>query len=216
MWDKILRDYRTAGLFLAPDKGGTGGGTAGEQEPGTSTGDGAGDAGNSAPNAGTGVQFTDEQQKALDRVVQERLKRAKEKWDADAKAAQEKATSEAEKERLKAQAEWQKLAEQHEARVKALEPLEAEVKAYGEAIDVLLAAKLKELGEAAAKAVEALPGSPGPLAKLNWLTANEALFASKQAGDGVGTPNRDKKKAPALSTGPGDGQQTTEKRWVQF
>lgn len=214
MWKNILRDYRE-GLYLAPDKGGAGGGTTDEQEPDTSTGDGAGDAGNSALNAGTGVQFTDEQQRAIDRVVTERLKRAKEKWDADAKSAADKASAEAEQARLKEQAKWQELAERHEARVKALEPLEAETKAYAEAVEALLAAKLKELGEAASKAVEALPGGPGPLAKLNWLTANEGLFAKQQAGDGVGTPNRDKKKAPAPSTGPGDGQ-TTEKRWVQF
>ena len=177
------------GLYRGPD----GGNTGGDQSPAGDgqTGDGTGA---NTPNAGnTSVQFTPEQQQHIDAAIAERLKRDKEKWESDAKAAEEAARAEAEKERLKQEAKWKELAEQHEARVKELEPLEAQVAAYAEAVDELLKAKLAELGDAAKKAVEALPGTAGPLEKLSWLTANAELFKAG-AGTTPGTPPRNKRQ----------------------
>jgi hypothetical protein len=202
------------GLYRNSD----GGGAGGEPPATTTTGDGTGAPGNQAPNAGQGqqVQFTAEQQSAIDRIIAERLTRAKAKWETDATAEADKAKAEAEKTRLKEQAEWQKLAETHEARVKELEPLEVQVKAYADAVEALLAARVKELGEQAKTAVEALPGTPGPLDKLNWLTANEALF-KPAAGNGVGTPGRSKPKPPTTGVVPVvESGQTTERKWVSF
>jgi len=181
------------GFYRAPDGAGGGGSDGGQDH--SDTGDGTG---NNAGGGGSNdqVTFTPEQQAHIDRVIGERLKRAKDKWEADAKEVQTKADQEAEAKRLKEQAEWQKLAEQHEARVAELEPqvkdLEGRVTAYGEAVTALLNAKLTELGDAAKTAVEALPGEPDALSKLTWLNANAALFASPGKSH-LGTPPKGRK-----------------------
>ena len=129
------------------------------------------------------VEFTAEQQAHIAGIIGDRLARARTSWEVAAAAAKTKAESEAEQKKLTEQAEWQKLAEKHQARVAELEPLEAETKAYAEVIQGMLEAKLKVLGDKAQTAVDGLPGELGALAKLQWLTANEALFATKPPPD---------------------------------
>lgn len=129
------------------------------------------------------VKFTTEQQAHIDAIIGDRLTRARTSWEVAAAAAKTKAESEAEQAKLAEQAEWQKLAEKHQARVAELEPLEAETKAYAEVIEEMLKAKLKVLGDKAQTAIDGLPGDLGALAKLQWLTANEALFAAKPPPD---------------------------------
>lgn len=129
------------------------------------------------------VEFTTEQQTHIDKIISDRLKRAHTSWEVAATAAQTKAESAAEQKKLTEQAEWQKLAEKHQARVTELEPLEAETKAYAGVIEEMLKAKLKSLGDKAQTAINGLPGELGALAKLQWLTANEALFATKPPPD---------------------------------
>jgi len=158
----------------------------GQEQEATTTGDGTG---GESQNAGA-VQFTAEQQARIDAIVAERLQRAREKFQSEADDARKKAEAEAERVRLKEQAEWQKLAEQNEARVAELEPLESRVKSYQEAIDTILAAEVEALGKEAEQAVNALPGEPDALAKLEWLRQNRGLFESKEAQ--AGTPLRPK------------------------
>ena len=141
------------------------------------------------PEPGTGadkaakVEFTAEQQAHIDKIIGERLVRAQAKWAADATAADAKAESDAEQKRLEEQAEWQKLADQRQARIIELEPLEATTKADAELFEGMLESKLKTLGDKAKTAIESLTGSPGAREKLQWLTANEALFATKPPPD---------------------------------
>lgn len=129
------------------------------------------------------VEFTAEQQTALDVIIGERLTRARTKWDAERTAEDDKAKGAAEKERLEEQAEWQKLAERHESRVVELEPLEGQMKAYQTAVETMLKARLEALGETAKTAVENLPGDLGVLAQLTWLNANEGLFTRPAVAD---------------------------------
>ncbi|KPK89990.1 MAG: hypothetical protein AMJ88_16775 [Anaerolineae bacterium SM23_ 63] len=91
-----------------------------------------------------------------------------------------------------AEAKWQELAQKHEARVKELEPLETKVVAFNEMVSGMLKDKIKDLGEAATKAIKALPDSMSEIDKLNWLNQNVELF--QVTGDGVGTPRRPKSK----------------------
>jgi hypothetical protein len=163
---------------------GAGGSTT---DAGTATDDQAGaQAQSGAP------QFTTEQQKQIDRLIAERLKSARAKWDADTKTEADKAKAEAEAAQLKEQQKWQELAEKNEGRVKQLEPLTGRVEKLEGAVAKLLDAKIEALGDEARTAVDALPGEPGALEKLEWLTANEKLF--KRDADpktpGGGTPVR--------------------------
>ena len=98
-----------------------------------------------------------------------------------AKKTAESATKKAEEDRLADQQEWQQLAETRLARVTELEPLETLVTGYRETIEGMLTSKVKTLdgkGDRATKAVGGLPGELDAKAKLDWLNANEALFAT--------------------------------------
>ena len=151
----------------------------------TNTGDSTGGEG---LNAGE-VTFSTEQQAHIDELIGNRLTRAKTKWEADLKTAKTKADQDAETARLTEQQEYKKLAGKYEARIGELEPLEGRIQAYVEAVDGLLAAKLKELGETAQTAVDNLPGDPDALQKLSWLGANEALFGKRGTPD-IGADRR--------------------------
>ncbi|MDY7078018.1 MAG: hypothetical protein SXV54_13970 [Chloroflexota bacterium] len=139
------------------------------------------------------VVFTQEQQALVDKLVGEARVKAREKAKTEFEAAQATANEEAEREKLAAGEEWQKLASTHEARVKELEPLEAQVKAYGEVIAGMLKDKVESLGNNAKKAIEGLPETMTDLDKLNWLNKNEGLFQAESAS--VGTPKRATKRA---------------------
>jgi len=145
----------------------------------TTTGDGTG---GESLNAGE-VTFSDEQQQHIDKLIGERLTRAKGKWETDLEAAKTKATKDAETARLAEQEQYKELAGKYQARIGELEPLEGRMQAYVEAVDTLLAAKLKELGQPAQTAVDNLPGDPDALGKLHWLNANDALFAKTSPPD---------------------------------
>jgi len=140
------------------------------------------------------IEFSEQQQAIVDKLVGDARIKAREKATTDATAAQDKATSEAEKVALAAEAKWQELAEKHEARVKELEPLEGQATSYRELIAGMLKERVKALGDGAKKAVAALPEGMTAAAKLSWLNANVELF---QPGDGVGTPKRTKIKGDA-------------------
>lgn len=201
------------GMYFAPDTGAGSGDGDGGQEQDQETGNGTGgDGGSQDQDAGNRVQFTEEQQEAIDSIVAKRLKRAKEKWDSDAKEAKEKADQEAEQKRLKEQEEWQKLAEKHEARVTELEPKAEALTKYQETVEEMLKARLKELGDEAKTAVEALPGEPDALAKLEWLNANAKLFAKET---GVGTPgrNRDNRRRGMRTDSQQEQEQRVGVRW---
>ena len=151
----------------------------------TTTGDGTG---GESLNAGE-VTFSDEQQAHIDKLIGERLTRAKGKWETDLEAAKTKATKDAETARLAEQEQYKELAGKYQARIGELEPLEGRMQAYVEAVDTLLAAKLKELGQPAQTAVDNLPGDPDALGKLHWLNANDALFAKTSPPD-IGADRR--------------------------
>ena len=151
----------------------------------TITGDGTG---GENLNAGE-VTFSDQQQAHIDKLIGERLTRAKGKWETDLDAAKTKATKDAETARLAEQEQYKELAGKYQTRISELEPLETRIQAYVEAVDTLLAAKLKELGETAKTAVDNLPGDPDALQKLAWLNANNALFAKTSLPD-IGADRR--------------------------
>lgn len=139
------------------------------------------------------LMFSEEQQAFLDkRIGQARIK-AREKAEADFRAAEGKAASVAEQAKLETDKNWEKLLELHAARVKELEPFEAEAKAYRKWVTHGLQDAVKRLGEAAKTAVAALPESMSDLDKLTWLNANEALFA--EVTSKVGTPAGKRKRS---------------------
>jgi len=142
------------------------------------------------------LNFTKEQQAFIDKLIGKTRIGAREKAQTDAADAAKVAKDAAEKAKLEASKEWQTLAARHEARVKELEPFEEQAKAYNKLINDMLAAKIKALGDAAKKAVGALPESLTVVDKLAWLTANEDLF--KEAGAHVlrgGSPTTRRKPA---------------------
>lgn len=133
------------------------------------------------------LTFSEEQQKFIDkRIGQARIK-AREKAQVDYKAQAETAQTDAERARLETENKWKELAEMHEGRVQELEPYELEAKAYRELIANMLKDRIKELGDAAKKAVAALPDSLTDLDKLNWLNKSQALFETEGVTR-VGTP----------------------------
>ena len=91
------------------------GGAQVQQEPAVGlaaeTGDG---------NVAAAAQFTAEQQAAVDRVVAERLRRAREKWSEEQRAKAAADTDAAEAQRLKEEQKWQELARKHEAKAAEL------------------------------------------------------------------------------------------------
>jgi len=140
------------------------------------------------------VTFSEEQQSFVDDLVGRARVKAREKAEADAAAHISKDREVAERAALIAEKKWQELAEMHQARVKELEPFEASAKEYGKLVENMLEVKVKALGKAAKKAMEALPDSMTVTDKLAWLNENEELFQA--TGDGVGTPARSTAKKP--------------------
>lgn len=134
--------------------------------------------------------FTEEQQELVDKLVGDARTKERGKYEALTAKAKEDAAQAA----LVDSEEWQKLAGQHESRVKALEPLEAKVVAYDKVFTNMLTEQVKSMGDAAKTAVGALPESMGDLEKLEWLRTNAALF--QESGGPVGTPRREHKPAP--------------------
>ena len=105
------------------------------------------------------------------------------KWKAEqetAEAQRKKDADEAEAKRLVEQNEFKTLAEQRAAKLAELEPLGERVKGLETVIQGVYEARLKELPEAARKAVDALPGLSVEQ-KLGWLNENAGLFVAAKA-----------------------------------
>ena len=147
--------------------------------------------------------FTAAQQKLVDELVGKARIKARELAKADIEAQQTKAKADAAQADLVAKQEWRKLLAVSQARVKELEPLEAQIRAYEELIEGMLKDTLETLGEAAKKAIGALPKSMAAIEKLNWLHQNEGLFQAT-GGGGIGSPKRSVKKEPTTKVKPGE------------
>lgn len=147
------------------------------------------------------VTFTPEQQAQVDKLVGDARVKARQLAQADheAQAVKDKATTDAAA--LVAQNKWQELAEQGQARIKELEPLEARVKEFEVAAEETLKSTIKELGEAAKMAVDTLPESMTATEKLAWLRKNQKAYHAK--GDGVGTSKPAPKKTSTKKVEPG-------------
>jgi len=138
------------------------------------------------------VEFTAQQQAVIDKLIGDARVKAREKAGEEAAASLQKTAADAELASMAAEKKWQELAAKHEARVKELEPLEVQAKAYTELISGMLKDKIKSLGEAAKTAVAALPSGLSDADKLAWVSKNEGLFTTSS---GVGTPKRAKQAA---------------------
>ena len=139
------------------------------------------------------IEFDEAQQKVVDGLVGNARIKAREQAKVEFEEAQNKAKGEAEKAALVADAKWQELAQKAETRATELESYEAEAKAYRELVTGMLKDRVKELGDAAKKAMDGLPSTLTDLDKLAWLNTNAKLFEA--VGDGVGTPGRPKPKS---------------------
>ena len=128
-----------------------------------------------------GVTFTPDQQAHIDKLIGDARTKARVQAKADLDKARTKAEQDAETARLAEQEQYRELSEKHAARIRELEPLETLVTGYRETIEGMLTSKVKTLdgkGDRATKAVGGLPGELDAKAKLDWLNANEALFAT--------------------------------------
>ena len=213
------------GMYRDKDGGGSGGTTDGTNAPppgdGNQTTPPTGNTpGDEDPESGDKVTFSTDQQAALDKIVSDRLARAREKWESDQKSEQERIKKEAEQKRLKDEAKWKELAEQHEAKIAELEPLSKsqaeQLKAYQGAVEEMLNARLEALGDAAKTAVEKLPGELDALAKLTWLNANETLFSPKTSGNGLGTPPGRKPARRPVQSPPSAGEEEPSRPLIRF
>lgn len=140
-------------------------------------------------------QFSTEDQKQIDKLIGNARVKARELAKADFEKAAQVASEASAQEKLEAEKEWQKLADMHSSRVTELEPFETEAKAYRELITGMLKDRIKTLGDAAKKAVGALPEGLSDLDKWNWLKANQELFVTEGPAGRVGTPARRKKSS---------------------
>ena len=151
--------------------------------------------------------LTSEQQvlidKHVDGFIDARLKRAKSQWENEQAEEIKKVDEAANTLKLKEEKKFQELISQHEGKISEIEPqLEtalAQLAAHTEMAESILAQRYETLGEAAKTATDALPGEPDVLARLNWLTANEELFKTKeQATTPRGTPPQTAAKVVAM------------------
>ncbi len=95
-------------------------------QAGEQTGGGAGSTPTAQPESG-GIQFTPEQQTAIDRLITERLARQKATIEGQTNAAREKSEREAAEQKAKEQGEYQKLAESEKQRAEAAEQKAKEI-----------------------------------------------------------------------------------------
>jgi len=138
------------------------------------------------------MEFTDEQQAFIDKLVGDARTKARAKAESSLadKTAKEQAKAAAEK--LAADKEYEKLSVSQADRIAELEIYETQAKAYGELIAGILKDRVKALGESAKKAVDGLPASLTAIQKLEWLNKNEELFQAQS--NGVGSPRTNVQK----------------------
>lgn len=167
--------------------------TAGATDTGTATGTNGGQ-----PPAD--ARFT---QADLERIIGERLTQERSKA---AKLA-EKQAAELEKKRLAENAEWQQLAEKTQAELATIKADAERLERVSAVVTAMYETRLKSLPAPLRKAVESLPVQD-PLDRMQWLDANESLFAQAQAvpdinaGTGGGS-----KPSPDVSLGGLDPQE---------
>lgn len=135
--------------------------------------------------------FTEEQQIKVDSLIGEARTKARGKAEAEFQTKQIKANEEAERAKLVAS----EATATQKARITELESFESQVSVYRELVSGILKQKVEALGDAAKKAVGALPKTMGAVEKLNWLNENEALF-SDSPRQVIGTPTRSSKSEP--------------------
>ncbi len=190
----------------------------GTTEP-TATGEPTGATG----QTGDKVEFDAAQQAHLDRIISERLTRAKTQWEKEQETARKKVEDEAEQKRLTEQAEWQKLAEKRETQV-------AEMQAERDRLSAdLTNVRIRHAVEIAAAGMDfQSPADAFDLADLTGVEitddgevtgvkeALEALVKAKpylvkaQTGGGFGTPRRAERKPK------GTGEQKPAQPTVRF
>jgi hypothetical protein len=104
------------------------------------TTDNAGDGGQQQDGAGpqAAVTFTAEQQTAIDKLISDRLKRAKAQWQTDADTKAKADADAAEAKRQAEQGEWEKLARTNEGRVTELDGLNKDLTARIERADKVI------------------------------------------------------------------------------
>lgn len=140
-----------------------------------------------------GIEFTKEQQELVDKRIGVARMKARDIAKAEFQAEADKAKETQEQAQLAAKEEWEKLAQTHKARADALEPLVGQMEKFNALIEGMLKDKIKELGDKAKAAVEALPEAMDALSKLEWLNKNVTLFQTEPVKP-VGTPKRPDKK----------------------
>lgn len=118
------------------------------------------------------VVFTPEQQKHVDSIISDRLKRAKTSWEADSKAAQQKAQEKAEADRLKEQNEFKTLAEKQQARLDALEPQFKTTSEQNERYKSALEKQLAKAKEGLSKPILTLLERMDVVEQMEWLAEN--------------------------------------------
>jgi len=155
------------------------------------------------------MEFTSEQQTIVNKLVGDARTKAREKADAEYAAEAAKKKEAADAAAMVAKQEWEKLAQKHEARVKELEPLAEQVKAYEALVGEMLTSRVKALGDSAKKALAGLPAGMTSIERLAWLNSNEELFQAA-GSDGVGTPGRSKTKPKPIEPKTGVGQMLRE------
>jgi len=122
------------------------------------------------PGQESGTKAATFTQADIDKIIADRLARAKDGWDKKAADATKKAADKAEEQRLKEQAEWQALAEKHEAELAEIKP---QYEASAERLDRYTTALTSYLESARAGVpghIISLLDNLDPVEQLNWLT----------------------------------------------
>jgi hypothetical protein len=174
---------------------------SGTAQPGDATG---------AANGGENNGGNDERrltQADVDRIVGERLERARAKWERD----KQKVDEEADADRLAEQEKWQELAEKHSKRAKELEAesetLQAaleEAQKQTKRVEGALGAYLETAREGLPEHILALLDKLDVVDQLAWLAENRAAIAEEDGKKG---------KAPIPGTPkPDDGKAVTEQQ----
>lgn len=171
---KMFGSLVHAGVFFDGGEGGSGG-TTGDgtgTEGGNTNADGKnagnGDGNNSNTQAHSEVTFTPEQQAAVDRLVKERLDRAKKQSEAEA----EKARKKAEEDALTKNKEFETLANTRQQEIEAKDEELAELKGikeqsekYSEAIGKIVKTQIEKLP----KPVQVLLEKMDPLEQMDYI-----------------------------------------------
>lgn len=112
----------------------------------------------------------------MENIVRDRLERDRKMREKE----QEKRAAELEKKQLAENAKWQELAEKTQAELAATKADAERLERVSAVVTAMYETRLKSLPAPLRKAVESLPVQD-PLDRMQWLDANEQLFAQAQA-----------------------------------